>query len=632
MTKHLDTILPTINFPEDLRKLDIRDLPQVCSEIRQQIIEELSHNPGHLGASLGAVELTVALHYVMNTPVDTLVWDVGHQAYAHKILTGRKELFHTNRKFKGLSGFPSPSESIYDSFAAGHSSNSISAALGFSIANSLQGKDNLVTAIIGDGAMSGGLAYEGLNNASANPNNLLVILNDNHMSIDRNVGGMSDYLVKVTTSKGYNHIRWKAYLLFKKIGLIDEHRKSKLLRFGNSLKALLTDQHNLFEGLNIRYMGPVDGHDVIGLVKILRDIKDMKGPKILHICTVKGKGFEPAERDATGWHAPGMFNAITGKRIIKDVTNMPLLFQDIFGQTLVELAGMNKKIVAITPAMPSGCGMTLMMDAYPDRTFDVGIAEGHAVTFSAGLAKAGMIPFCNIYSSFAQRSFDNIIHDAAILKLPVIICLDRAGLVGEDGPTHHGAYDIAYLRCIPNVMISSPFDEHEFRNLMFTAQTLKEGPFVIRYPRGLAFLTNWKNEMKVLPIGKGECLVEGDQLAVLTIGPIGKTAMSVLEKLASESISIALYNMRFVKPLDEELLNQIGQKFTKVITIENGSIKGGFGSAIVEYFSDKNINMKVVRLGIPDQFIEHGSVNDLLHLCGLDETGIENSIRQLLAK
>ena len=631
MTNHLDTILSTIDFPKDLRKLDIRQLPGVCAEIRQLIIEELSNNPGHLGASLGTVELTVALHYVMNTPDDTLVWDVGHQAYSHKILTGRREQFNTNRKFKGLSGFPSPTESAYDSFVAGHSSNSISAALGFSIANRIQGKKNLVTAIIGDGAMSGGLAYEGLNNASAYPNDLLVILNDNHMSIDRNVGGMSDYLVKVTTSRSYNHIRWKAYLLLKKIGLINEHRKSMLLRFGNSLKALLTDQHNFFEGLNIRYLGPVDGHDVIGLVKILRDIKDMKGPKLLHVCTVKGKGFEPAEKDATGWHAPGKFNPITGTRIVNSVANTPLLFQDVFGQTLVELAHQNDKIVAITPAMPSGCGMTLMMDVFPNRTFDVGIAEGHAVTFSAGLAKSGLIPFCNIYSSFAQRAYDNIIHDAAILKLPVVICLDRAGLVGEDGPTHHGSFDLAYLRCIPNVIVSSPIDEHELRNLMYTAQFLKEGPFVIRYPRGLAFMSKWKNEMEVLPVGKGCCLIEGSQLAVLTIGPVGRAAMEAIGKLQTEGFSVALYNMRFVKPIDEELLKEVGKKFDKCLTIENGTIHGGFGSAVLEHFSNQNIHSKVVRIGIPDQFIEHGTIKELHDLCGIDADSIEKTIRNMLA-
>ncbi len=630
MTNNINDKLPHIDSPTDLRALNILDLPQVCAEIRQRIIEELSNNPGHLGASLGAVELTVALHYVLNTPDDILVWDVGHQAYAHKIITGRREQFHTNRKFGGLSGFPTPTESPYDSFIAGHSSNSISAALGITTANKLLGKESLVAAIIGDGAMSGGLAFEGLNNASAYPNDLLIVLNDNHMSIDRNVGGLSDYLVKVTTSKGYNHLRWKAYLLLKKLGLINEHRKSRLLRFGNSLKALLTDQHNFFEGLNIRYLGPVDGHDVVGLVRILRDIKDMKGPKILHVCTVKGKGFQPAELDATGWHAPGKFNPVTGKKTAVKAPNTPLLFQDVFGHTLVELAEQNPKIAGITPAMPTGCSMNIMMEKFPKRSFDVGIAEGHAVTFSAGLAKQGMIPFCNIYSSFAQRAYDNIIHDAAILKLPVVLCLDRSGLVGEDGPTHHGAFDLAYLRCIPNLIVSSPIDEHELRNLMFTAQKLEKGPFIIRYPRGLGYLPNWKNEMHELEIGKGECLAEGTDLAILSIGPIGIAALEVVQQLKTESISVALFNMRFVKPLDEVLLHDIGKRFKKVITIENGVIKGGFGSAVLEFFADNDYQIQVHRIGLPDDFVEHGSVPDLHALCGLDKNSIANTVRNLL--
>jgi len=626
-----DTILNTIEFPADLRKLNLSDLPRVCSEIRQLIINELAENPGHLGANLGVVELTVALHYVLNTPVDQLVWDVGHQAYGHKILTGRRKNFSTNRKFKGISGFPNPAESIYDSFIAGHASNSISAALGLSIASKINGDNHLVAAVIGDGAMSGGLAFEGLNNASVYPNDLLIILNDNHMSIDRNVGGMSEYLVKITTSKSYNHLRWNTFLLLKKIGIINDQRKGKILRFGNSLKALLTNQHNLFEGLNIRYFGPVDGHNVEQMVKVLRDIKDMKGPKILHVCTKKGKGFEPAERDATEWHAPGKFNKYTGERDCHDLDEgMPLKFQDVFGHTLVELAGLNPKIVGITPAMPTGCSMNLLMEKFPDRAFDVGIAEGHAVTFSAGLAKEGLLPFCNIYSSFAQRAYDNIIHDVALQKLPVVICLDRAGLVGEDGPTHHGAFDLAFLRCIPNVIISSPIDEHELRNLMFTAQTLKEGPFVIRYPRGLGFRSDWKNEMKSIPIGQGACLMEGNDMAVLSIGPIGITAQQVINKLKQEGLSIALYNMRFVKPLDEDLLQVIGEKFHKVITIENGTIKGGFGSSILEYFNKQHFTPEVKIIGLPDQFVEHGSIAELHHLCGIDSEGIENTIRNFL--
>jgi len=632
MINHTTNILSSIDFPEDLRKLSVQELPEVCTELRKRIIDELSSNPGHLGANLGVVELTVALHYVLNTPVDKLVWDVGHQAYGHKILTGSREQFKTNRKFKGISGFPNPAESPYDAFIAGHSSNSISAALGISIASKVQGKNHLIAAVIGDGAMSGGLAYEGLNNASVYPNDLLIILNDNHMSIDRNVGGMSDYLVKMTTSKHYNNVRWKTYLLFKKIGLINEQRKGRILRFTNALKALLTNQHNIFEGLNIRYFGPVDGHDVAGLVKVLRDIKDMKGPKLLHVCTIKGKGFEPAERDATQWHAPGLFNPVTGKRTAKKEENMPLLFQDVFGHTLVELATMNPKIAGITPAMPTGCSMNIMMEHFPERTFDVGIAEGHAVTFSAGLAKEGMIPFCNIYSSFAQRAYDNIIHDAALQKLPVILCLDRAGLVGEDGPTHHGAFDLAYLRCIPNLIISAPIDEHELRNLMYTAQKLEIGPFVIRYPRGLGYLPNWKNEMQELTIGQGECLAEGSELALLSIGPIGKRALEVVKTLKAENVSVALYNMRFVKPLDEQLLHEIGKKFSKVITLENGVVHGGFGSAVLEFFSENNYNPTVKRIGLPDQFVEHGSVTELHHLCGLDKKGIEKVVRELLSR
>ncbi|MDD4922118.1 MAG: 1-deoxy-D-xylulose-5-phosphate synthase [Bacteroidales bacterium] len=626
-----ENILNTIDYPSDLRKLSIHDLPQVCSELRQFIIDELAENPGHLGANLGVVELTVALHYVLNTPEDQLVWDVGHQAYGHKILTGRREVFSTNRKFKGISGFPNPAESPYDSFIAGHASNSISAALGLSVAAKIKGENHLVAAVIGDGAMSGGLAFEGLNNASVHPNDLLIILNDNHMSIDRNVGGMSEYLVKITTSKGYNQLRWRTFLILKKIGIINEHRKGKILRFGNSLKAFLTNQHNLFEGLNIRYFGPIDGHNVKQMVKTLRDIKDMKGPKILHVCTVKGKGFEPAEQDATEWHAPGKFNKDTGERACDEVhKDMPLKFQDVFGHTLVELAEINPRILGITPAMPTGCSMNLMMERFPDRTFDVGIAEGHAVTFSAGLAKEGLLPFCNIYSSFAQRAYDNIIHDVALQKLPVILCLDRAGLVGEDGPTHHGAFDLAYLRCIPNVIISSPIDEHELRNLMFTATTLKEGPLVIRYPRGLGFSCNWKNKMEPLIVGKGVCLTEGRDLAFMSIGPIGKNVAEVITMLNKEGLSVAHYNMRFVKPLDEELLQMIGDTFKKVITIENGVLEGGFGSAVLEYFSDHHLSAEVRRMGLPDQFVEHGSVTDLHHLCGIDNEGIEKTIRDFL--
>jgi len=577
------------------------------------------------------IELTVALHYVLNTPDDLLVWDVGHQAYAHKILTGRKDKFQTNRQFKGISGFPNPAESPYDTFVAGHASNSISAGLGMSIATALKNSNKLVTAVIGDGSMSGGLAFEGLNNASVHPNNLLIILNDNHMSIDRNVGGLSEYLVKMTTSRRYNNFRWKTYLMLKRMGIINDTRKGKILRFGNSLKALLTNQHNLFEGLNIRYFGPVNGHDVGNLVKVLRDIKDMNGPRLLHVCTIKGKGFAPAEQDATQWHAPGRFNKKTGQRYqAARSKDEPVKFQDVFGHTLVELAEKNKKIVGITPAMPTGCSMNLMMERFPERTFDVGIAEGHAVTFSGGLASQGLIPYCNIYSSFAQRSYDNIIHDLAIQQLPVVLCLDRAGLVGEDGPTHHGVFDIASLRCIPNLIISSPIDEHELRNLMYTAQLHPAGPFVIRYPRGNGFRTDWHNKMEEIIIGKGLCLTEGEDLAILCIGPIGKTANDVAFNLKEKGLSVAVYNMRFVKPLDESLLHLIGKKFPKVITIENGTIIGGFGSSILEFFSEQEYSITVKRLGIPDRFIEHGSLTELHHLCGIDQEGIEKAVFELL--
>jgi 1-deoxy-D-xylulose-5-phosphate synthase len=631
MHKVTNNILSNIQSPEDLKKVEKENLPQVCSEIRQLIIDVLASNPGHLGSSLGAVELAVALHYVLDTPNDLLIWDVGHQAYAHKILTGRRESFPSIRKLNGLSGFPSPKESQYDTFVVGHASNSISAALGMSIATKLNNEKKLVVAVIGDGSMSGGLAFEGLNNTSVNPNDLLIILNDNHMSIDRNVGGLSDYLVRINTSKRYNSFRWKTYLLLKKIGIITEERKGKLVRFSNSIKALLTNQHNLFEGLNIRYFGPVDGHNVENLVNTLRDIKDMSGPKLLHVCTVKGKGYSPAENDATQWHAPGKFNKTTGERFQeKTDKSVPLKFQDVFGYTLVELAEKNEKIVGVTPAMPTGCSMNIMMEKHPDRTFDVGIAEGHAVTFSAGLASQGFIPFCNIYSSFAQRSYDNIIHDVAIQKLPVIICLDRAGLVGEDGQTHHGIFDLASLRCIPNLIISSPIDEHELRNLMYTAQLKPEGPFIIRYPRGLGFSCNWKNEMTELPIGKGICLKEGTDLAFLTIGPIGKTVLEVADKLNKKNISVAVYNMRFVKPLDETMLHEIGKKFNKVITIENGTVKGGFGSAVIEFFSENDYQMRVKRMGIPDKFIEHGSVIELHKICGMDPESIEETITEML--
>lgn len=628
MGEHL---LNRINFPADLHQLSEEQLPEVCAELRQYIIDVLSENPGHLGASLGTVELTVALHYVFNAPYDRIVWDVGHQAYGHKILTGRREAFHTLRKFGGISGFPNPAESEYDAFIAGHASNSISAAMGMAVASALKHENRHVIAVIGDGAMTGGLAFEGLNNASVNPNNLLIILNDNNMAIDHSVGGLSQYLVDITTSQAYNKMRYDVYRGLKKINLIDDSRRDNILRFNNSLKALLTQQHNLFEGFSIRYFGPVDGHDVGYLVKLLNDIKDMQGPKLLHIKTKKGKGFKPAEESATEWHAPGRFNKETGERIIVHKLNEPQLYQDVFGHTLVELAEKDERIVGITPAMPTGCSMTYMMKEFPDRAFDVGIAEGHAVTFSAGLAKEGMIPFCNVYSSFMQRAYDMIIHDVALQKLHLILCLDRAGLVGEDGATHHGVFDLAYLRPIPNLVISSPLNEWDLRNLMYTGYKTPDGPFVIRYPRGKGEKSDWRNEMQILPIGKGRKLREGNDIAVLSLGPIGNEAIKAINQVEPDGISVAHYDMIYLKPLDEALLHEVGRKFKCVITIENGVIAGGLGSAVLEFMADHGYTPFVKRIGVPDQFIEHGSIPELYKLCGMDADSIAEIIRQLHA-
>lgn len=628
MGEHL---LNRINFPADLHQLSEEQLPEVCAELRQYIIDVLSENPGHLGASLGTVELTVALHYVFNAPYDRIVWDVGHQAYGHKILTGRREAFHTLRKFGGISGFPNPAESEYDAFIAGHASNSISAAMGMAVASALKHENRHVIAVIGDGAMTGGLAFEGLNNASVNPNNLLIILNDNNMAIDHSVGGLSQYLVDITTSQAYNKMRHDVYRGLKKINLIDDSRRDNILRFNNSLKALLTQQHNLFEGFSIRYFGPVDGHDVGYLVKLLNDIKNMQGPKLLHIKTKKGKGFKPAEESATEWHAPGRFNKETGERIIVHKLNEPQLYQDVFGHTLVELAEKDERIVGITPAMPTGCSMTYLMKEFPDRAFDVGIAEGHAVTFSAGLAKEGMIPFCNVYSSFMQRAYDMVIHDVALQKLHLILCLDRAGLVGEDGATHHGVFDLAYLRPIPNLVISSPLNEWDLRNLMYTGYKISDGPFVIRYPRGKGEKSDWRNEIQILPIGKGRKLREGNDIAVLSLGPIGNEAMKAIDQVEQEGISVAHYDMIYLKPLDEALLHEVGRKFKRIITIENGVIAGGLGSAVLEFMADHGYTPFVKRIGVPDQFIEHGSIPELYKLCGMDADSIAGIIRQLHA-
>lgn len=623
-------ILNQIDYPADLRKLPVESLPEVCSELRQYIIDVLSENPGHLGASLGTVELTVALHYVFNTPYDRIVWDVGHQAYGHKILTGRREKFTTLRKLHGISGFPNPKESEYDAFIAGHASNSISAAMGMSVASALRNEERHVIAVIGDGAMTGGLAFEGLNNAAANPNNLLIILNDNNMAIDNNVGGLSQYLVDITTSQAYNKMRYDVYKGLRKIKLIDDSRRENILRFNNSLKALLTQQHNLFEGFSIRYFGPVDGHNVGYLVKLLNDIKDMQGPKLLHIKTVKGKGFKPAEQSATEWHAPGRFNKETGERIIVRKLNEHQRYQDVFGHTLVELAEKDERIVGITPAMPTGCSMTYMMKAFPKRAYDVGIAEGHAVTFSAGLAKEGMIPFCNIYSSFMQRAYDMIIHDVALQKLHMVICLDRAGLVGEDGATHHGVFDLAYLRPIPNLIIASPLNEWDLRNLMYTAYSAKEGTFVIRYPRGKGEKADWRNEMSVLPVGKGKKLKDGKDIAILSIGPVGNEALKAIEQVEKEGVSVALYDMIYLKPIDEELLHEVGKKFNRIVTIENGVIKGGLGTAVLEFMADNGYTPKVKRIGVPDRFIEHGSVPELFKLCGMDSESITEVVKEMV--
>ena len=621
-----------INSPIDLKRINKSDLVLVCKELRQFIIDEVSQNPGHLGSNLGVIELTVALHYVFNAPYDRLVWDVGHQAYGHKILTGRRDLFHTNRQFKGLCGFPSPKESEYDAFGVGHSSTAISAALGMSVAALLKGeKDRQVVAIIGDGAMTGGLAFEGLNNASMTKNNMLIILNDNQMAIDPMKGGITQYLVDITTSRTYNKIRYKAFKMLKKLNIINDGNKKQIIQFNNSIKATLTNQNNLFEGLNIRYFGPVDGHNVDEMVRILTEIKNFEGPKVLHVITRKGKGYEPAENSDTGWHAPGVFNVETGVRKSSDNTiPTPALFQDVFGETLLELANMNEKIVAVTPAMPSGCCMNIMQKDLPERVFDVGIAESHAVTFSAGLAKDGMLPFCNIYSSFMQRAYDNVIHDVALQELNVVMCLDRAGIVGSDGATHHGIFDLAYMRCIPNITICAPRNEVELRHLMFSAQQNNMGAFVIRYPRGKGFIVDWKQEMKMLPIGKGECLKDGNDVAVITIGTMAHNAQLAIEKLEKiKEISFAHYDIRFLKPLDEEMLHSIAKKFKQIVTIEDGVIQGGFGSAVLEFLSNNNYTTDVKRLGIADTFVEHGSPEELYTMLGLDVDGIANSLADL---
>lgn len=627
MEKEPKGLLDNIQFPSDLRQLPISELPSVCEELRQTIIQELADNPGHFASSLGVVELTVALHYVFNTPYDRIVWDVGHQAAGHKILTGRKDKFNTYRKLHGLRPFPSPQESEYDTFACGHASNSISAALGMAVAAQEKGEtDRQVVAVIGDGSMSGGLAYEGLNNVSSTQNNLLIILNDNNMSIDHSVGGMKHYLHQMHTSKLYNYLRFRTSQHLFKWGILNENRRQKIIRFNNSLKSLLTNQQNIFDGMNIRYFGPSDGHNVIELVATLRQIKDMKGPKLLHIHTIKGKGFQAAEEDPVVFHAPGRYDPETGERIKSEAKNLPPKYQDVFGNTLLELAKENQKIVGVTPAMATGCSMTIMMKEIPERTFDVGIAEGHAVTFSGGMAKEGLLPFCNIYSSFSQRAFDNIIHDVALNRQNVVFCFDRAGLVGQDGPTHHGAFDLAALRPIPNLIISSPMNEHELRHLMYTAQLPDKGPFVIRYPRGRGVIVDWRCPMQEIPIGKGRCLKEGTDVAVLSIGPIGNIVTQAISELASQEISIAHYDMRFLKPIDEDILAYVGKNFSRIITIEDGVKNGGLGSAVLEYMSDHNLHPDIIRLGLPDHFVEHGTPEELYQIVGLDVESIKKAI------
>ena len=649
MDKSKFSLLSNIKYPEDLRKLSIDQLPQVCKELREDIIDEVSVNPGHFASSLGVVEITVALHYVYNTPNDRIVWDVGHQAYGHKILTGRREVFCTNRKLHGIRPFPTPLESEYDTFACGHASNSISAALGMAVAARKLGQsDRSVVAVIGDGAMSGGLAFEGLNNVSSTPNDMLIILNDNDMSIDRAVGGMEKYLLNLDTNETYNKLRFKASQWLHSKGYLNDDRKKGIIRLNNALKSALSHQQNIFEGMNIRYFGPFDGHDVKEVVRLLQQLKKMKGPKLLHLHTTKGKGYEPAEKSATIWHAPGKFDPETGERLIADTSNKPPKYQDVFGNTLLELAQQNPKIVGVTPAMPTGCSMNIMMKAMPDRTFDVGIAEGHAVTFSGGMAKDGLIPFCNIYSSFAQRAYDNIIHDMALLNLPVVLCLDRAGLVGEDGPTHHGAFDMAALRPIPHLTIASPMNEHELRNLMYSAQLPNQGSYVIRYPRGNGVLVDWKNPMEEIKTGTGRKLKDGDDIAVITIGPIGNDAANVIAELEAEGkeqceasdegkeqcegkpLSIAHYDLRFLKPLDNSLLEEVGKKFKHIVTIEDGVRNGGMGSAVLEWMSDHGYQPTITRMGLPDDFVEHGTVNQLREIVHLDNNSIKETLKAVL--
>lgn len=623
-------LLAQINSPADLKKFPKDKLVQICDELRQFIVDNVSVYGGHFGASLGVVELTVALHYILNTPEDQLVWDVGHQAYGHKILTGRRDQFHTNRVYGGLSGFPKRKESEYDTFGVGHSSTSISAALGMAVASKYKGSGIQHVAVIGDGSMTGGMAFEAMNHAGVSDTNLLIILNDNCMSIDPNVGALKDYLTDITTSHTYNKAKDEVWKILGKLSKFGSSAQEVISKVEGAVKSALLKQSNLFESLNLRYFGPVDGHDVNHLVEILKDMKDIPGPKILHCITVKGKGYEPAETgNKTTWHAPGTFDKVSGE-IFKKTHSTPQApkYQDVFGRTLVELAEKDKRIMGVTPAMPSGSSMNIMMEAMPDRAFDVGIAEQHAVTFSAGLATQGLIPFCNIYSTFMQRAYDQVIHDVCLQNLPVVLCLDRAGFAGADGPTHHGAYDLAFFRCIPNLVVSAPMNEEDLRNLMYSA-TLHDGPYSIRYPRGTGVMPEWKTPFREIPAGQGRIVKEGEEVAILSIGHIGNYAVEACNTLAKEGLNPAHYDMRFVKPLDEELLHEIFGKFKKVITIEDGCVMGGFGSAVLEWMSDNGYQAQVKRLGIPDEVIEHGEQMELHRECGFDPEGIANAVRSL---
>jgi 1-deoxy-D-xylulose-5-phosphate synthase len=633
MRKITEKVLERINSPADLKNLDPEELTVLCDELRKFIIDEVSINPGHLGASLGVVELTVALHYVFNTPYDLLVWDVGHQAYGHKILTGRRNIFNTNRKFNGISGFPKRTESEYDAFGVGHASTSISAAHGMAVAAELKNEtDRKIVAVIGDGAMTGGMAFEALNNAGAHNSDLLVILNDNNMAIDPNAGVIGQYLIKISKSETYNKVKRDIWEALGKLDGFGKTTRKIIQKNQHALKNILLSGNNLFEAFNFRYFGPIDGHDIHNLIHVLNDLKDIKGPKLLHLITKKGKGFKQAEINQTKYHAPGLFDKVTGLIIPDNCTQgRASKFQNVFGETLLELAENNNKIVGITPAMPTGCGMSLMLEKMPHRVFDVGIAEQHAVTFSAGLATQGLIPFCNIYSSFMQRAYDQVIHDVAIQNLHVVFCLDRGGLVGEDGPTHHGIFDIAYMRNIPNMIVAAPMDEEELRNLMYTAQ-LEEiaSPFSIRYPRGCGLSLNWKKPFVKLDIGKGRKLTEGNDVAVLSVGKSGIIVQQVIKNMNAGNISVAHYDMRYAKPLDEELLKEVFDRFKYIISIEDGVIKGGFGSAVLEFMAEHGYSAKVKLLGIPDKFIEHGSQEDLYRQCGIDKEGLCHAITDIL--